>query len=634
MTRLLIFLFLFGPFVVYSQNFEYSSLTIDKSLLDNADSVVRDEMISCDLTHEESLVETVHRVITVFNKAGNSDVQAYAFYDDDRKVKNLSAVIYNQFGHEVKKFKEKDFKDVSAVSGGTLYADDRVLYLDYTPTRYPYTVVFDLEIKSRTTAFIPRWVPVANYKSSTQHSKFEILYRPEDKINIEQERLDQYDVDHEHSPGRDSWEANNVIALKREYRSPDLNEVMPRVRCAVKSFYLKGVNGVATSWKDFGGWMSTNLIAGTDDLPQTTKDAVLAMVSGLDNDLDKAKAIYQYVQDKVRYISVQEGIGGWRPMLAEDVDRLGYGDCKALSNYTRSLLEVAGITSYYTVLYGDVSKRSIDTDFIAMQGNHVILGVPLDNGMNWLECTSQELPFGYLGDFTDDRDVLVLKDGAGEIEHTTVYTTKENRELLKADFALNPKGNVAGSVDLLSSGVFYGDCLQLNRLDHDELKKHYLKQWGNISRLQVKEIRLKNLRDSTTFSENVHLDANGYLTPVGSDFLFRPNMFAISQKQIPPRYTVRKTNFIVQRGSVSSVELSYSLPTGFYVDTLPDKVTITTDFGTYTASFSLKDNTLQYYRSLTLKEGDYPPEKYADFRDFYKQIVHRDAQKLLIKTQT
>ncbi len=38
------------------------------------------------------------------------------------------------------------------------------------------------------------------------------------------------------------------------------------------------------------------------------------------------------MQGKTHYISIQVGIGGYQPFLASDVDRLNYGDCKALVN--------------------------------------------------------------------------------------------------------------------------------------------------------------------------------------------------------------------------------------------------------------------------------------------------------------
>ncbi len=54
---------------------------------------------------------------------------------------------------------------------------------------------------------------------------------------------------------------------------------------------------------------------------------------------------------------VVEGIGGWKPMLVEDVRKKGYGDCKALTNYMRTLLQAAGIKSYYCIITDDRSVR-------------------------------------------------------------------------------------------------------------------------------------------------------------------------------------------------------------------------------------------------------------------------------------
>ncbi len=316
---------------------------------------MREERITLDITNSNILSEKVYKIISVFNKAGNSDVQAYVFYDDDQKVKDIRATVYDALGNEKEVFKERDFKDVSAVSGGTLYADNRVLLLDYTPTAYPYTIVFESETRSKTTAFIPRWIPVANYGSSTAHATYTILYDPTESLNIKEERLEEFGVTHTHEQGKDIWEVKNIQAFKKEYLSPSFEELLPVVKCAVTSFYLKGVNGRASSWLDFGSWMNNNLIKGMDELPEQTVTKIKKLVNDLPTDRQKAEAIYKYVQDKVRYISVQIGIGGWKPMPAADVDRLGYGDCKALSNYTKSLLAVVGIPAYYTVLYGNTS---------------------------------------------------------------------------------------------------------------------------------------------------------------------------------------------------------------------------------------------------------------------------------------
>jgi hypothetical protein len=65
----------------------------------------------------------------------------------------------------------------------------------------------------------------------------------------------------------------------------------------------------------------------------------------------------------------------WKPMYASDVDRLGYGDCKALTNYNESLLEAVDVPSYNTILYGDRCDIELDLSDLC-RGNHMILVVP------------------------------------------------------------------------------------------------------------------------------------------------------------------------------------------------------------------------------------------------------------------
>lgn len=161
--------------------------------------------------------------------------------------------------------------------------------------------------------------------------------------------------------------------------------------------------------------MHRKLIQDRDVLDVSTIEKIKSLVAGVTNPIEKAKIVYKFVQDKTRYISVQIGIGGWEPIAANQVDKVGYGDCKGLTNYTKALLDAVGITSYFTLVYAQ-QKRNIVKDFSSMQGNHAILNIPNNGNDIWLECTSQTISFGFLGDFTDDRDVLVVTPEGGIIK--------------------------------------------------------------------------------------------------------------------------------------------------------------------------------------------------------------------------
>ena len=167
----LLFFVLFSVFC-FSQKREYSSLLIPLELKENSNAVVRNSAIEITIEDIDKMIVSKKEVVTVLNKLGNADARISESYDNDTKITNLSAIIYDAFGNQIKKYKERDFLDVSAVSGGTLYSDSRVKYIDYTPITYPYTLVFESEYKTATTGFIPWWFPVNGYYVSVEKSTY------------------------------------------------------------------------------------------------------------------------------------------------------------------------------------------------------------------------------------------------------------------------------------------------------------------------------------------------------------------------------------------------------------------------------------------------------------------------------
>ena len=168
--RKLLFLVLFAVFPLLSQEIDFTSVNIPLELKENANAVVRDNSIEITIEDIDKMVVSKREVVTVLNKLGNTDAKIVEYYDNDTKITKLSAIIYDAFGNPIKKFKERDFLDVSAVSGGTLYSDSRVKYIDYTPISYPYSIVFESTYKTATTGFIPWWNPVNGYYVSLEKS--------------------------------------------------------------------------------------------------------------------------------------------------------------------------------------------------------------------------------------------------------------------------------------------------------------------------------------------------------------------------------------------------------------------------------------------------------------------------------
>jgi transglutaminase-like putative cysteine protease len=625
--------FLLFSFSVFSQN-EYAISNISLELLENANSVLLDEYIEVDVSEEKKMVITSHKAITVLNKKGDRHTNTVIYYDAYSKAKDAEVYIYDARGNEIQHYKKRDFTDVSAVSGGTLYSNSRALYLNYNPSSYPYTLVFDYKYETSSTAFVPSWIPLEGYVRSTKKSVYKLIFNPNNKPRYRTSNVEGFNISISENPNEFIFKAENLKAVAYEDLSKPFYKIGPKVDLALDRFYLKGVAASVKNWNEFGAWMQNSLLYDVADLPEGTKEMARSLVKGETTNIGKARIIYQYLQDKVRYISVQIGIGGWKPMLASDVDKLGYGDCKALTNYTKALLDVVGVPSYYTILYAGDSERDIINDFSSMQGNHAILGVPEGDEIIWLECTEQDKPFGYLGNFTDDRDVLIVTEEGGKIVHTKAYSDAENLQEYRATVRINDAGGITGFLEGKYQGLQYDDKYMWDKGTDEEKRTAYKERWDYINGLMIEGVNLNDNRTDIIFTEKLNIKASNYATKIGDDLLLCANVFNQSQ-YIPSRISNRKQELFIGEGYMDIDHLDIILPEGYKVESLPMDTEIESKFGSYSVSFEeLAENKIEYHRNLIIRKGTYPSADYKAYRSFRKKIAKLDKSKILLKLKT
>ncbi|TSE09955.1 DUF3857 domain-containing protein [Aquimarina algiphila] len=625
---------LFGIEQVTAQNnVKLQTILLDSTLTKNANAIVRSEDVTIEINSITSVVIKTKRTVTVLNKYGNGYADSYEGYSPSRKIRKLEAVIYNALGKEIKKYKKKDFQDRSAVSGGSLMEDTRIKYFEYTPISYPYTLTFESEIESSSSAFIQRWKPILAYRLSIEESKYKILNPKKIPLRLKETNFENYSIDKNKNDEEATYAISNVSAQLPERYGPSHNDIVPIVHVALNNFSLEGVKGSATDWKTFGKWQYDKLISGRNKLPAETIKKIETLVANAKTPKEKAKLIYEYVQGKTRYISVQLGIGGWMPFLAEDVDRLGYGDCKALTNYTKALLDSQNILAYYTIVYGDRGRRDIDDEFPSMQGNHVILNIPDEEEDIWLECTSQTLPFDFIGDFTDNRNVLVIKPEGGEIKKTKKYIPEENILHTTATVNLGVDKTMSATLKKVSQGLEYNWNYDIQFETPKDQKLYYKEYWGYINNLEIKGIELKDDKDTVEFTEDIEVFCSSYAKKVGSRLLISPNIFSWDQSNLP-KYDNRKTPLVISRGYVNTDEYIINLPEGFIMGNLPEKKSIETVFGKYSYELEkLSETQIKFKRFLKIIDGTFPKEKYEEYRKFRSQIKKIDKSRIALKQQ-
>ena len=629
--RLFFTIFLFPLFSI-AQSIDYAVANIPDEFGKNSNAVVRLERMEVNIGSIKSMTAKYKRVVTILNESGNEHVMAVVGYDNGIKVKEINAKIFNDQGEVIERFKKSDFIDISAVDGGSLYTDSRMLLMNYLPIQYPYTVEFEYTISSSNTGTIPHWYFQKGFHVDVLHSQYLLKWEsPELRPKFKENNFDGFTISKREVENGIIYTASDLKMLRAEALCPAFADIMPHILVGPTQFYYEGFEGTIRNWQDAGRWMNTKILSGQDILPQATIQKVRQLVSGVQDDLEKAKIIFNYVQENTRYISVQVGIGGIKPISATEVDNVKYGDCKGLSNYTKSLLAAVGVESYYVHVEAGDDIVDFQPDFASLaQGNHVILAVPYKDQYYWLDSTSQTIPFGFIADFTDDRNVLVITPSGGELQKTKTYAPTENFQQITGEYTIDIRGGISGNVNIKTGGSQYGNHYHISSLENLDIDKYYKGFWSNVNNLKLISYDFKNNEERIEFNEAVNFKAEQYGTLLNGKIMFVGNAFN-NQQYVPPRYRTRHLPFQIQRGFFDHDAYRISLPEGYQLETLPEPVKIENEFGVFLLKYSVEENDkILVQRELLLNKGHYPKEKYSAFRSFMRAIAKHDKSKLII----
>ena len=629
-----VFLFLF---ICISVSFAKKELmypveAISAQLLKGADAVVRESHTVLDVISESKITYTEKYVVTVLKESGADKALLELGYDKLSSVSHISAIIYNAQGKKIKSIPVSEIGDFTAISGFSLYEDNRVKKIDPKQNVYPFTVEYKWVKKYNSAYFIRGWYAFHHYNTSVENLSFKIKTPIGYKYHYEEHNVVNKPIEKVSDGYKElTWEHKNFIAPQKEILSAHFKYWSPCVNIAPNQFVLDGYKGSLESWKSFGKFCA-DLNKGRGEIPQETIDKVKALLTNDMTDYEKISKIYEYSQKKNRYVSIQEGIGGQQPFDAETVDRLSYGDCKALSNYVASLLKTFGFNAYYTLVHAG-NSRITKKDFVRDYFNHIITGVPVENDTIWLECTNSFAPCGYLGDFTDDRYVLMVKEEGGELVRTPGFSIDENKQQTVGKFTVSADGSATGSSVITYSGAFYGNKYGLVLLDESDRRKKVIKSI-NIPHFELLDYNLRAHKERKPWlDKELSVAIPGYASKLSNRLFFSLNVLNKSSS-IPPYSRNRQSPMLINHSVYEKDSIIYALPNEYAVEALPDPVDLKSEFGAYKYDVLLDGEKIIYKRSLKIRKGQYPKEKYNEFVEFLEKVAKYDEAKVVLLKNT
>jgi transglutaminase-like putative cysteine protease/ribosomal protein S18 len=627
MKKLMLLAFFIGINGFVKAQSNYDAAKIPPSLLTNAVAVVRNEEQFCDFKSPRSAEYTYKVAITILNKAGDEYAMFAETYDKFSSLSNVKAALYDASGKKIKEYKTADFRDQSQVSDYSIFEDNRVKLLKFYSINYPYTIEYSYTQDFKGVLWLPSWQSIKDYGVSTEKSSYIFQKSPTTSVKYLTSNKLKTDSTKVGDKVQYKWVCSNVDAIEQEPMSTGFNELIDWVKVSPNQFEYENTTGNFDSWKNFGAWIQKLNENGTA-LPPAAMAKVQSLIKNAKTPKEKIGILYDYLQQNTRYVSVQLGIGGFKPIAAEKVSQVNYGDCKALSNYMKAMLKEAGINANLIVLGSGMP--SLNATYSSMgQANHMIVCVPLPSDTTYLECTSQHHPMGFIGNDNSDRNVLMITEEGGKIVHTPKYLAKDNYQIRKTKVNLAEDGSAEIGMKATYANAQFEDNMGIYLAELVEQRK-MLNEAIDIPGAELISFKYEQANKALPLlTEEINLKSNQILAKGGDKSFLTVNLVN-RRENVPKKMENRKTPFAVAFSYQDEDEISYALPKGYKVEFLPKDIEILSEFGTYTAKFVTKENTITYLRTQVMNAKKFPPEKYNEYVDFYKKIYQADKQKAIL----
>lgn len=613
--------------------FNYDIKLIPTPLLENSNVVIRNKEAQFKILSASNASFHSLEAITIFNSKGREHAIKAIYYDRLTKVTQLKASVYDGNGILVKKLKASDFEDRSAISGFSLYEDNRVKVADLSSNHYPFTIELEYELEYKFLFYIPIFYPIWDEHMSAERAKFTINYPLDYKPRTVLRNIEEDKINIKYGNNETTWSFQALEAFERESHGPGWSELLPIISSAPTNFEYEGYVGNMSTWNNFGEWIM-RLNKGKDELSNQTKIEIHKLTDGLTSIEDKSKVLYEFLQRKTRYVSIQLGIGGFQPFNAKVVDEVGYGDCKALSNYMITLLKEVGVKANYTLIRAGSNAQPMDIAFPSSQFNHVIVSVP--NGVDtlWLECTSQTNPFKYLGTFTGDRHALAITDEGAKIVRTP---SGEENNLLQRN--LQVKIDETGSAIIVGRAYYQGlqfekDNLNFISNSNQNEQRKWIEESIDLPSFRIENFKFENASPKipqAVIEYNIITDR--LATVSGKRIFLTPNITG----KFPVYYIAsssRKSDVIINKSIVEYDTVHFEFPEYLHPEFTPENKSISNAFGQYEVNFIFSEGKMIYCRKLILKKGRYSVDVYNELSAFNKEITKADNLRLAFLKKT
>jgi hypothetical protein len=366
----------------------------------------------------------------------------------------------------------------------------------------------------------------------------------------------------------------------------------------------------SSSWDQIGKRLYENEDFG-EQLKKTklAKENMPAGVSEIKTDLEKANAIFSYVQktftwNKDRGVYTEDGI---KKLLETKV-----GNAAEINLFLVMMLREAGLKAdplvISTVENGVINLVSPNISNM----NFVLAAISLNDQFHIYDATSKqssldEIPLKNWNQF----GILVTKGKSLQIQMTN---TKSSNTFLTANAKINDDGSISGTYSDKDTGAY----AMYAKDNYDDNAEKYKKQYKENFSMDFTDINSKVLENGE-FESSMKFSSSNLIDRVGKKMIINPMLFLNKSSNEFDQVEARK--YPIDFGSpITKVKkVILEIPEGYTIEEMPKSKRIVTEDKEieYTYSVEQKANKLEVTTTTKISSSDYPKEYYPAFKQIW-----------------
>ncbi|HEX5965992.1 MAG TPA: DUF3857 domain-containing protein, partial [Pyrinomonadaceae bacterium] len=420
----------------------------------------------------------------------------------------------------------------------------------------------------------------------------------------------------------DEFEKEKEKTDDEEVEEKDPDEIRPHVQLTTFQ-----------SWSEVGEWyaaLQKDRVVPDEKIKLKAEE----IIKGHATEKEKINALYEYVAQNFRYVSLSLGQGRYQPHAAAEVMSNQYGDCKDKHTLLASMLAATGRRAYPVLIN---SARKLDVDVPSPgQFDHVISAIPIGEETLWADTTSEIAPAGLLSPRLRNKKALMVPiSGPARLETTPAEPPFHSSEVVTMEGTVDDLGKVTarGRVVLHGDSEMYMRYM-FRRTPKGDWKSlgFYLGMAGGLAG-EVTDIKAT---DPTDLTKPFEVE----FSVTRKDFLD----WSSKKLKVPLPFPPFSLNNFYGRTSKSKkpleigppIDVSYSLKLTIpakYQSRLPLPLKVSRDYGEYAANYKLEGQTLIAERTLRMRQRELPAERLQDYQAFSAAVRSDATQTLSLETE-